>query len=31
MVWLGFRFNTVAMTVILPPEKLAKIIDLIYS
>ena len=31
MVWLGFRFDTVAMTVTLLLEKLAEIIDLISS
>ena len=31
MVWLVFRFGTVTMTVTLPPEKLAEIIDLMSS
>ena len=31
MVWLGFRFDMVAMTVTLPPEKLAEIMDLVSS
>ena len=31
MVWLWFRFDTVAMTVTLPSEKLAEIMDLLSS
>ena len=28
-MWLGFRFDTLAMTVTLPPEKLTEIMDLV--
>ena len=30
-MWLGFRFDTVAMTVTLPPEKLTEIMNLVSS
>ena len=29
MVWLGFQFDTLAMTVTLPPDKLREIMDLV--
>ena len=29
MVWLGFQFDTLAMTVTLPPDKLQEIMDLV--
>ena len=29
MVWLGFHFDTLAMTVTLPPDKLREIMDLV--
>ena len=31
MVWLGFRFDSLAMTVTLSPEKLREIMDLVGS
>ena len=31
MVWLGFRFDTVVMTVTLPPENLTEVMDLMSS
>ena len=31
MVWLGLVFDTVAMTVTLPPKKLKEVLDLVTS
>ena len=31
MVWLGLQFDTMAMTVTLPPDKLAEVQDLVHT
>ena len=31
MVWLGFRFDSVEMTITLPPEKLVEIMELVHT